>query len=203
MSAKEKPLILIVDDNPRNLQFIGNVLSKNGYEPAVTMNGSQALEFLNQESAELILLDIMMPEIDGYEVCKKLKSNSATRNIPVIFLTAKTETEDIVKGFDVGAVDYVTKPFNPAELLARIKTHIELKRARAEIKTLRGYIPICAKCKKIRNDEGFWSQIETYIENHTEALFSHGICPECTEELYGEQDWYKKRKGATKPDGSR
>ncbi|MCP4693030.1 MAG: response regulator [Desulfobacterales bacterium] len=192
MGASEKPLILIVDDNPQNLQFIGNLLSKNGYEPAVTMNGSQALDFLGHEKAELILLDIMMPEIDGYEVCKKIKANNALQDIPVIFLTAKTETDDLVKGFDAGAVDYVTKPFNSAELLARIKTHIELKRAREELKTLRGYIPICAKCKKIRDDEGFWSQIEQYIENHTEAMFSHGLCPGCTEELYGDQAWYKK-----------
>lgn len=194
-NIKGKPLILIVDDNLQNLQYLGNLMVENGYEPAVAKNGAQALDFLQQEKPELILLDIMMPGIDGFEVCKKLKSENSTKNIPVIFLTAKTETEDLVKGFTVGAVDYVTKPFNSAELLARIKTHLELKWAREEIKTLRGIIPICAKCKKIRDDEGLWKQIEVYIEKHSEALFSHGLCPECMERMYGKQEWYKKKRG--------
>ncbi len=129
-----KPLILVVDDNPQNLQFIGNLLADNGYEPAVTMNGSQALEFLENEKPTLILLDVMMPEMDGYEVCKRIKSKSDNQDIPIIFLTAKTETDDIIEGFNSGAVDYVIKPFNPPELLARVKTHIELNLTREELK---------------------------------------------------------------------
>ncbi|MCP4693029.1 MAG: diguanylate cyclase [Desulfobacterales bacterium] len=127
MDSNEKPLILIVDDNPQNLQFVGNLLLENEYEPAVTMNGSQALEFLKQEDPELILLDIMMPEMDGYEVCKRIKEDSSIQATPIIFLSAKMETEDVVKGFDLGAVDYITKPFNSAELLARVETHITLR----------------------------------------------------------------------------
>jgi len=131
----------------------------------------------------------MMPEMDGYEVCVKLKSDKRYKHIPVIFLTAKAETEDIVKGFEVGGVDYVTKPFIAAELLARVKTHVE-------IKTLKGLLPICAKCKKIRDEEGFWSQMESYFKKHTDADFTHGICEDCADELYKDTNWYQKGKSS-------
>lgn len=127
MNKKEDPLIMIVDDNENNLQVLGNILEENGYEPAVFLSGNQALEFIQQEQPELILLDIMMPDMDGYDVCQLLKTSELAADIPVIFITGKTETEDKIKGFDVGGVDYVTKPFEPTELLARIKTHIHLR----------------------------------------------------------------------------
>ncbi|MCP4756754.1 MAG: response regulator [Proteobacteria bacterium] len=194
MGVAQKPLILIVDDNPQNIQVLGNTIQEEGYEVAFALNGSQALDFLGKEMPDLILLDIMMPEMDGYTVCETIKANHSIKNIPVIFLTAKQETEDIVRGFEVGAVDYVTKPFNPVELLARVRTHLEIKRSREEISSLRGIIPICAKCKRIRDDQGFWDQVEHYIEKHSDALFTHGVCPDCNEELYGDQEWYRKMK---------
>jgi diguanylate cyclase (GGDEF)-like protein len=123
-------LILIVDDLPQNLQVLGSILRKNKYQIAVATNGQQALDVLNNISPDLILLDVMMPELDGHEVCRRLKAQERTREISIIFLTAKSETSDIVKGFELGAVDYVTKPFNATELLARVKTHIELKKNR-------------------------------------------------------------------------
>ena len=186
-----QPYLLIVDDEPKNLQVLGTILKKKSHIIAVATNGQQALDMVIKRKPDLILLDVMMPGLNGYETCARLKENSETRDIPVIFLTAKYQPEDIVKGFETGAVDYVTKPFNTAELLARIKTHIELKRAREEIKTLRGIIPICSNCKKIRNDQGFWEQVESYLHDHTEALFSHGICPECVAELY---PWYQNKE---------
>lgn len=124
---ENKSLILIVDDNPQNLQFLGNLLRENGYNPVVAQSGAQALAFLKRENPDLILLDIMMPEMDGYEVCQRLKADKSTQKIPVIFLTAKTETDDLVKGFESGAVDYITKPFGSPELLTRINTHILIK----------------------------------------------------------------------------
>jgi DNA-binding response OmpR family regulator len=182
-----KTLVLAVDDNPQNLQFLGKLLSDNGYEVGMGQSGAQALNFVKKNEPDLILLDIMMPEMDGYEVCRRLKADLTTRHIPIIFLTAKTDSTDIVKGFDLGGVDYVTKPFNTAELLARIKTHVELK-------ALRGLLPICSQCKKIRDDEGFWKQVDSYLEEHSEIVFTHGICPDCLTVLYGEKDWFKKRK---------
>ncbi len=185
MRDVKKKSVLVVDDNLQNLQYLGNVLEENGYEPTLTRNGPQALEFLENEKPDLILLDIMMPEMDGYEVCKILKEDVSVKEIPVIFITAKTETDDIVKGFDVGGVDYVTKPFNSAELLARVRTHIE-------VKLLRGLLPICSSCKKIRDDEGYWNMLESYIQMHAQVTFSHGICPECLKKLYGDQPWFEK-----------
>lgn len=185
MKKKEDVLILIVDDNPQNIQVIGNVISGERYDTGIAMSGREALNFVLKQKPDLILLDIQMPEMNGYEVCQALKKESRTKDIPVIFLTAKTETEDIVKGFDVGGVDYVTKPFNSQELLARIRTHVELKLSRDEIKTLKGLIPICANCKQIRDDQGFWFQVEDYIMKNSDASFTHSICPDCMEKLYG------------------
>ncbi|MBU0992759.1 MAG: response regulator [Proteobacteria bacterium] len=190
---QRSPLILIVDDNPQNIKVLGTIIGKAGYEVAIAMKGKDALLMLEKETPDLILLDIMMPEMDGYEVCAHIKSNKKTCDIPVIFLTAKRETDDLVRAFNVGGVDYVTKPFNANELLMRVRTHVELKLAREEIRTLKGIIPICANCKKIRDDKGFWDQVETYITKHTEAKFSHGLCPVCEKNLYGDKEWYHKK----------
>ncbi len=130
----KKPLILIVDDITRNLQVLGTILYGEGFEVALADNGFQALEILANDKPDLILLDIMMPEIDGYEVCRRIVNNPETKEIPVIFLTAKAESEDIVKGFAAGGVDYITKPFKKEELLARIKIHIELKKSKETVK---------------------------------------------------------------------
>lgn len=182
----KKPLILIVDDNMHNIQFLGKILSENGYRLGIAESGKAAFTFMETHSPDLILLDIMMPEMDGYEVCSKLKADNTTTHIPVIFLTAKTGEDDIIKAFKVGGIDYVTKPFKTAELLARVKTQIE-------IRVLRGILPICASCKNIRDDKGFWEQLEMYISKHSDTVFSHSICPECVEELYKDEPWYKKQ----------
>jgi len=125
----QKPIILIVDDVPKNIQVLGTLLSKFDCELAVAMNGKQALDTVAKVKPDLILIDVMMPVMDGHETCKILKKNELTKDIPLIFLSAKTETEDIVKGFELGAVDYVSKPFIGSELLARVKTHLTLKNA--------------------------------------------------------------------------
>ncbi|MDM8559967.1 hybrid sensor histidine kinase/response regulator [Candidatus Parabeggiatoa sp. HSG14] len=129
----KQSLILVVDDNLQNLKVLGNTLIENGLNPAIAKSGASALAFVKKKLPELILLDVMMPEIDGFEVCKRLKQDIATKDIPIIFLTAKTEIEDIIDGFELGAVDYVTKPFNTKELMTRINTHLELKAARDTI----------------------------------------------------------------------
>ena len=119
--------ILIVDDVPKNIQVVGNILLKENYQITYTQTGIQAISMANDNDFDLILLDVMMPNMDGYEVCKILKSSNKTKNIPVIFLTAKTDNESIIKGFEVGGVDFLTKPFNAKELLARVKTQLDLK----------------------------------------------------------------------------
>ncbi|MCP4215902.1 MAG: response regulator [bacterium] len=130
---EKKQLILIVDDVPKNLQVLGNILREKQYKISVATNGRQALDMAAGLLPELILMDVMMPELDGFEACKLLKKSADTKDIPIIFLTAKTESEDIVKGFGLGAADYVTKPFNKAELLARVGIQLALARARENI----------------------------------------------------------------------
>jgi len=125
---KQKGLILIVDDTPANLDVLSETLSAVGYDVAIATTGERSLKQVQRRSPDLILLDITMPDMDGFEVCKKLKANPATRNIPVIFITALTDTENKIKGFELGAVDYITKPFQELEVLARVKTHLQLRR---------------------------------------------------------------------------
>jgi DNA-binding response OmpR family regulator len=120
--------LLIVDDSFDNLKVVGNLLLEQGYNIFVANDGDSALKTLSVNKIDLVLLDIMMPGMDGFEVCSKIKANTDLRSIPVIFLSAKVETADIVKGFEVGGVDYVTKPFEKLELLARVDTHVRLKK---------------------------------------------------------------------------
>ena len=127
------PHILIVDDIGENLQVLGNILSKEGFDTSFALNGKLALSVIEETLPDLILLDIAMPVMDGFEVCRILKSSERTREIPIIFLTAKTEVDNMVHGFSLGADDYVTKPFNTLELLARVKAHIELKKSKDTI----------------------------------------------------------------------
>lgn len=134
MLGNHEPIILIVDDNVENIKVVGIILRDSGYELIIAQNGYEALECVKEVKPDLILLDIMMPGINGYEVCKILKDDIYTKDIPIIFLTAKIEIEDIVKGFEVGGIDYITKPFIKEELLVRVKTHLELKKAIEELK---------------------------------------------------------------------
>nr|WP_319392259.1 response regulator [uncultured Desulfobacter sp.] len=180
MACHENPplfSILMVDDEPRNLQLLGTMLEKNNYDTEYALNGQQCFEWLDRKAFDLVLLDIMMPGLDGYQVCRQIKSNFHTRHIPVIFLTARTDIADLVKAFESGCSDFVRKPFMAPELLARIKKEVELK-------ILKGIVPICSHCKKIRDEKGNWNQMEVYIGKHSNAEFSHGICKECAKKYY-------------------
>lgn len=125
-----KRLILIVDDLPENLQVLAGHLIEQGYEILAATNGPRAIALVRNRKPDLILLDIMMPDMDGFAVCAELKADEHSADIPVIFITARTDTEDVLHGFELGAVDYVTKPFRATELLARVRTHLELKASR-------------------------------------------------------------------------
>lgn len=125
--------ILIVDDVPKNIQLLGTALSKRNYQIAYADSGKKALQLVEINDFDLVLLDIMMPEMNGYEVCRRLKMNSKTSHIPIIFLTAKAESESITRGFEVGGQDYITKPFQNKELIARVRTHVNLKRRNQEV----------------------------------------------------------------------
>jgi len=200
--------ILIVDDTPANLTVLRQILAEHGYRARPALSGEIALRTIQSDLPDLILLDILMPGMDGYEVCKRLKAEEKTRDVPVIFISALNEIEDKMRAFSAGGVDYISKPFQAQEILARVKTHLtlhslvnnlekknnELQKALDEIKTLKGLIPICSSCKKIRDAKGFWNQLESYIEKYSDASFSHSICPECSDKLYGKEDWYIEMK---------
>jgi len=193
--------ILIAEDDLTSRSMLAAVLRKAGHEPVETVNGLEAWEALQQPDApRLVILDWMMPEMDGLEVVRRIRAVESDRPPYILMLTTKTDKAEIVAGLDAGANDYLAKPFDAGELRARVEVGRrlveaqdalagkigELQRALAEIKTLRGIVPICARCKKIRDDAGFWQQVEVYVRNHSEAEFSHGICPECMKKLYPE-----------------
>ena len=187
------PLILLVDDAQDQRETLKTILAGIDCRLSEAASGAEALEFVLREKPDLTLMDVVMPDMNGFEVLRRLKQDPDNQDLAVIFLTAMMESEDIVAGFGLGAVDYIGKPFQPAELRARVKMNLEFKWARnhekklieelhaalAEVRQLSGLIPICSHCKKIRNDQGFWLQVEDYISRHSEAMFTHGLCPEC------------------------
>jgi DNA-binding response OmpR family regulator len=126
---QDKPLILLVDDIPQNVQILHQILNSGEYSFAIATNGKETLRLVKKKLPDLILLDIMLGDIDGFEVCKRLKQDPKTAAAPIIFLTAKVGVEDKVKGFNLGAVDYITKPFEDAEVVARVRTHVQLKKS--------------------------------------------------------------------------
>jgi two-component system cell cycle response regulator len=239
----EKTSILIVEDSSTQAKILQHALEKHGFEVYKSKNGREALEYLNDHTPSIIISDIVMPEMDGYEFCKKIKSDERLKSIPIVLLTTLSEPEDVIKGLESGADNFMTKPYDEETLIARIhyvltnaglreprasgtgieiafagkkhfitsnriqildllistyenaiqktreleKTIRELTHANETIKTLKGLIPICASCKKVRNDAGYWEQIEMYIRDHSEAEFTHGFCPDCLKKLYPKQ----------------
>lgn len=200
MPAIQPTTVLIVDDHLANLGVLCASLTRAGYKVLVAETGLQALERAAIAQPAAILLDVIMPDMDGFETCRRLKQQAATHAIPVLFMSALTDTIDKVQGFAVGGVDYVTKPFEVEEVLARVATHTalytlrqelaqknrHLEDALAQVKRLSGFLPMCAGCKKIRDDEGYWHSVEAYITTHSEAILSHGMCADCMRRFYPE-----------------
>ena len=192
--------ILIVDDIPENIQVLAHLLARETFQLSAAMSGPQALEMMQRALPDLVLLDVSMPGMDGFEACRCMKASPSIAEVPVIFLTGRAAPEDIVRGFEAGGVDYVSKPFSPPELLARVRTHLHLRKlmelerqerqqledSLARIKQLSGLLPICARCKCIRDDQGYWNRIEQYLSSHADVEFTHGICPDCAKVLYPE-----------------
>jgi len=203
---EKRPVILVVDDEPGNIEILSETLGSD-YEILFAVSGEEALEIASRQLPDMVILDIVMPVMSGYEVLKALKQDPVLKEIPVVFITALDQEDQETRGLTLGAVDYIPKPFNPAIVKLRVKTQMELKlqrdvlihrneelrKALAEIKILSGLLPICSSCKKIRDDQGYWTQLESYISEHSEAEFTHGCCPECMKKLYPEL--YMKKYG--------
>jgi CheY-like chemotaxis protein len=165
-----------------------------GYDVVVVSDGDAAWQAMSQPDAPaLAILDWMMPGMDGTEICRRVREKAAATSTYIILLTTKDAKDDIVAGLRAGADDYLTKPFDVEELRARVQVGVrlvelqqkladrvnELAEALAEVKKLHGLLPICAWCRKIRDDSNYWQEIETYVVRHLDTQFSHGICPDC------------------------
>ncbi len=185
-------LIYAVDDDMVNLKLLKTILHQNKFEQVKLLySGTDLLNEINTEIPDLILLDIMMPGISGYDVLKKIKADKKLMHIPVIMITAVPLEEDMVplkKSFELGAMDYIKKPFSAVELIMRVKSALYLEKQRQDlehalktIRTLERLLPICSYCKKIRNEDSYWDEVEVYISDHTDTMFSHSICPDCYE----------------------
>ena len=208
--------ILVVDDDQTNIDLVASALGGE-YKIISALSGFEAIDQLKEQMPDLILLDVMMPELNGFETCMIIRSDCAFADIPIIFLTALDTQEGTRQGLAIGGIDYVTKPIDLELLKLRVRNHLELKNrndlvkhqrdlldnknreleeALARVKLLEGIIPICSYCKKIRDDQNSWQRLEAYICSHSEAIFSHGCCPECFVEQMAVIDKMFERPGS-------
>ena len=190
--------IMIAEDDPVSRRVLEATLAKWGYEVVTTTNGREAWEALaGPQAPKLVILDWMMPEMDGVEVCRRARARPDAGPLHILLLTARGRKEDVIAGLQAGADDYITKPFDHEELRARVQVGVrivelqtllaarvaELEEALVRVRQLRGLLPICSYCKKIRDDRNYWQQVEQYVSTHTDVQFSHSICPDCYQKV--------------------
>jgi sigma-B regulation protein RsbU (phosphoserine phosphatase) len=195
--------VLIADDDLVTSRRLRGLAEAWGYDVVTAADGPSTLTALQCDDApRLVLLDWVMPGLDGVRVCQSIREREGGENVYVIMLTAKTGHQDMVAGFDAGVDDFLVKPFDADELRSRLKAAsrivdlqsrlaanvAELTDALHSVKTLKGMLPICGYCKSIRDDSNYWHQVEEYVSDHTDAAFSHGICPKCLEEALAREN---------------
>jgi response regulator RpfG family c-di-GMP phosphodiesterase len=207
--------VLVVDDYEGNVFLSTTLLKTAGYEVLEATSGKECLDAVHNHHPDLILLDVMLPDMSGVEICRQIKNDKSLKDIFVILASGiQVSSERQAEGLDIGADGYITRPISNKEFLARVQAGERIKRAEdalrekekeqqalisqlkeaiAEIKTLKGCIPICAWCKKIRDDEGCWDQLEAYMSKHTDASFSHGLCPDCFEKSRAEMKKHSEK----------
>jgi phosphoserine phosphatase RsbU/P len=189
---------LIADDDRIAREILARNLRQWGFEVVSAADGGKAWAYLETASTPtLAIVDWMMPELDGPSICSRMRAERPTANVYLMLLTSLESRSDIVAGLNAGADDYIVKPFDPEELRARVNVGVriltlqerlsqrvaELQQALNNVKTLHGLLPICSYCKRIRGDDQYWQQVEKYIGDHSDAQFSHGICPSCYTEV--------------------
>lgn len=198
-----QPTILVADDSKLERMMLEHILAEHGYPIVFAMDGNEARRLLEDPaSPRLVILDWVMPGPDGPEIVRWLRRQPHGKSAYVMLLTARDTSGDIVEGLDSGADDFITKPFRADELLARIRAgarvlslqqqleerFTQLEAAMAEVRRLQGLIPICMHCHRIRNEGEHWQKLEAYIEQHSDATFSHSLCEECLQKYYPEDD---------------
>lgn len=186
--------VLVAEDDPISRQLLCTVLARWGYEVIPTQDGPETWQTIQKQGSPLIIiLDWMLPDIEGTEICRRIRTIYQHSSFHIILLTAFGRQEDLLKGFECGADDYICKPFDLQELRVRIRVGervvqlqtdlanrvLELEKAMSQVKKLEGLVPICSYCKKIRDDQNYWHQLERYISERSDATFTHGVCPEC------------------------
>ena len=189
--------ILLAEDDEVSRAVVTAQLSRFGHEVVAAKDGTEALRLIEQPGSPLMMiLDWMMPGLDGLQLCRSIRARTGHPYVYLLLLTARNSREDIVMALDAGADDFLSKPAAAEELRARVQAGgrvlelqaalaarvAELERVLSEVKQLHGLLPICSYCKRVRNDQNYWQQVEAYISERTDALFSHGFCPECYEE---------------------
>jgi len=195
--------ILIAEDDRISRRLLEMTLKRLEFDVVMTEDGQEALDVLNGEDPpQLAILDWMMPKLDGVDVCRELRAQKRDKYTYVIFLTARGQKKDIITALESGADDYLIKPFDPQELRSRLQVGMrvlslesalatkleELEQAINHVKTLQGLLPICMYCKKIRDDGDTWHRLESYIERHSQAMFTHSLCMDCRDEHFPKKE---------------
>jgi DNA-binding response OmpR family regulator len=171
--------IMIVDDDSVSRRMLQGVLNKQGYEVLVAANGREAWEIFQREAISIVITDWIMPELDGLQLCQRIRAEARQKYTYIILITVMTGKGSYLEGIQAGADDFLSKPYDPDVLRARLYVAKRLLELQAEVRQLQGMLPICCYCKRIRDDGNLWTQVEAYIAEHSEADFTHGICPEC------------------------
>jgi len=205
--------VLVADDDRTATTILARTLAGWSLNVTVVDDGEKAWAAINAgEPPSLAILDWMMPTLDGPELCRRIRANAATAPMYVMLLTSRSARSDLVAGLEAGADDYLVKPFDLGELRARVHVGMrvatlqerladrvsELQAALANVKQLSGLLPICSYCKRIRSDKDYWEQVDSYVAHHSEAQFSHGICPTCYTKVMEELDEAEAQKRGRK-----
>jgi sigma-B regulation protein RsbU (phosphoserine phosphatase) len=204
--------VLVAEDDPVALCLVQRILERD-YEVVIARDGQEAWEALCQKDRpRLAVLDWQMPGMHGTDICRRIRQLPETDPMYVLLLTAtRMSPADLLAGFEAGADDFLTKPCNAEELRARVAVGrrvlqlqqtlaervLELEEALASVRKLQGLLPICSWCKRIRNDRNYWEQVEIYLIQHSEATFTHGICPECYEKMQEEAKAARTQRSTT------
>lgn len=177
--------VLIAEDDPVSGLVLSAKLKKLGYDVIATENGRDAWFAYQRENPKIVITDWMMPVLDGLELCRMMRAENREQYTYIIMLTALGGKGSYIEGMSAGADDYVTKPFDMEGLKARLRVAERILNLQSAVNQLEGLLPICAYCKRIRDDSNVWTPVESYVEHHTEASFEHSLCPDCVREEGG------------------
>ena len=178
--------ILVVDDDPTLRFILEGTLKQLGHSVALASNGAEALQAFAKCHVPLVVSDMLMPEMDGLELCRRIRKAHRSQYTYIILLTAVGSKSGYLDGMNAGADDFITKPFDKEVLAARIAVAERILKLQTEVKQLAGLLPICALCKKVRDDQNYWHQVESFVARHTDATFTHSYCPDCFKKLLNE-----------------